>query len=126
MDCIYSEIEHMKKLFVGNLSHQTTDAGLAAFFEKYGPLQSCTVVKDRLTEQSRGFAFVELEKNDMAAEAISALDGQSLDGRQVRVSEAKPREENRGGSWGNNGRSDRGFDNRRSGARSGGAFGSRY
>ncbi|HTH13489.1 MAG TPA: RNA-binding protein [Spirochaetia bacterium] len=90
-----------KKIYVGNLSFQTTDDSLRQAFSLYGDVASCAVVIDRYTNTSKGFGFVEMANEQAAATAISAMNGQSIDGRQVRVSEAndKPRAD-RGGSSG--------------------------
>ena len=79
----------MKKLFVGKLSYSTTDSGLAALFEPYGPVISARVIKDKMSGDSRGFAFVELENDAQAARAITELDNQNHDGRSITVSEAR-------------------------------------
>ncbi|MEK7122904.1 MAG: RNA-binding protein [Patescibacteria group bacterium] len=82
-----------KKLYVGNLSYNTTDDSLRAAFAAYGTVTSASVLSDRMTGRSRGFGFVEMENDEEALTAISALDGKDLDGRQIRVNEARPREE---------------------------------
>jgi hypothetical protein len=79
------------KLFVGNLSWQTTDAQLRAAFEPFGPVLSARVITDRETNRSRGFGFVEMEDAHATA-AIAAMNGQQLDGRAITVNEAQPRE----------------------------------
>ena len=80
----------MKKLYVGNLSRTTTNESLTQAFEQYGPVASATVLKDRDTGESRGFGFVEFESDDHARAAIEGHDGKDLDGRAIRVSEARP------------------------------------
>ena len=80
-----------KKLYVGNLSFQTTEDALRQTFEQYGQVNSAQMVMDRETGRSRGFAFVEM--SDGADAAIQALNGAQLDGRTLTVNEAKPREE---------------------------------
>ena len=86
-----------KKLYVGNLSFQTTEDELRQAFGQYGTVNSAQLVMDRETGRSRGFAFVEMA--DGADAAIQALNGAQLDGRTLTVNEAKPREERpRGGS----------------------------
>lgn len=79
-----------KKLYVGNLSYQTTDDSLRAAFSEYGEISSVNVVTDRYTGRSRGFAFVEMSNDAEAQTAIGALDGKMLDGREIKVAEAKP------------------------------------
>ncbi len=79
------------KLFVGNLSYDTTDDGVRSFFESAGhSVESVTVVLDRDTGRSRGFAFVEMD-DEAGRAAIEALNGQSLDGRDLRIDKANER-----------------------------------
>jgi len=87
------------KLYVGNLSFNTNDAELHAAFAEHGEVQSATVVMDRETGRSRGFGFVEMP-DDAGRAAMKALDGAELDGRSLKVNEAKPREDRRGGGGG--------------------------
>ncbi|MBU1155184.1 MAG: RNA-binding protein [Proteobacteria bacterium] len=79
-------------IYVGNLSYDTTDDSLSAAFSQYGSVLSARVITDRMTGRSRGFGFVEMEDNGEAQAAISALNGAQLDGRDLKVNEAKPRE----------------------------------
>ena len=81
-----------KKLFVGNLSFNTTSADLETLFSEVGTCESATVVTDRDTGRSRGFGFVEMSSADEAGQAISTLNGREVGGRQINVNEAKPRE----------------------------------
>lgn len=81
-----------KKLFVGGLAWATTDEALNAFFAKAGNVLSANVVKDRYTGRSRGFGFVEMSSDEEADKAIAELNGQALDGRNISVNEARPRE----------------------------------
>ena len=83
------------KIYVGNLSFDTTETELNEAFAAHGAVQKADLVMDRDTGRPRGFGFVEMADND-ARDAIAALDGTSLGGRQIRVNEARPRE-NRGG-----------------------------
>jgi len=85
------------KLYVGNLSFQTEGHQLRELFEQYGDLVSLNIVTDRETGRSRGFGFVEYEDEGAARAAETALDGQEFDGRQLRVNEARPRNEGGGG-----------------------------
>lgn len=87
------------KLFVGSLSWDTTDETLGAFFAQAGTVTSASVIKDKFTGKSRGFGFVEMGSDAEAADAITKLNGQTLDGRAIVVNEAKPMapRENRGG-----------------------------
>ena len=92
----------MTNIFVGNLSYQITESELEAAFAPYGTVERASVVRDRDTGQARGFAFVEMTNKEEALKAIQALDGQELNGRAIKVNEARPREE-RGGGGGNRG-----------------------
>jgi cold-inducible RNA-binding protein len=80
-----------KKLYIGNMSYDTTEDKLREMFEAHGEVTSVNVVTDRNTGRPRGFAFVEMATDEAARAAIAALDGQTVDGRQLRVSEAQPR-----------------------------------
>ena len=83
------------KLYVGNLSFQTQESDLRDHFSQFGDVASASIVTDRDTGRSRGFGFVEMGSEEAARSAQQALDGQMLDGRQLKVNEAKPRENNR-------------------------------
>ena len=85
-----------KKIYVGNLSFSTTEESLNDTFAQYGEVISAVIVTDRYTGRSRGFGFVEMEEDNAADAAISALDGKELDGRNLRVNVAnsKPRRQN--------------------------------
>ena len=88
-----------KKIYVGNLSYQTTEGDLSNLFEQVGQVDSVNVITDRDTGRSKGFAFVEMS-NDDADKAIVQFNGTEIDGRALTVNEARPREErsgNRGG-----------------------------
>jgi RNA recognition motif-containing protein len=91
-----------KKIYVGNLSFQTTEAGLHDHFAQHGDVHSVTIVTDRDTGRSRGFGFVEMDASAAQA-AIEALDQSELDGRNLKVNEAKPRENRSGGGGGGGG-----------------------
>lgn len=80
-----------KKIYVGNLSYNTTEEGLFSVFSQFGQVVSAMVIRDRFTDQSRGFGFVEMELEEAAQEAIAALNGQMIDGRRVRVNAAEER-----------------------------------
>jgi len=82
----------MKKLFVGGLSFQTTEDVLADAFAKAGTVTSAVIIKDRMTQRSKGFGFVEMETEEEAQAAIAMWNGQELDGRRVAVNEARPLE----------------------------------
>jgi len=97
-----------KKIYVGNLSFDTTDEQLTQMFQPFGQVSSARVIKDKFTGRSRGFGFVEMDNNEEADKAIAELNGKSVDGRALKVSEAQPREDKpRGGGFGGGG--DRGF-----------------
>ena len=102
-----------KKLFVGNLSFDTSSADLEAAFSQAGTCESATVVTDRTTGRSRGFGFVEMGSNEEAQKAISALNGQELQGRSINVSEARERASG-GGYGGGGGNRSSGYGSRRS------------
>ena len=89
-----------KKLYVGNLPYTVSDSDLQRLFEPHGPVASAQVVVDRDTGRSKGFGFVEMETNEAAQAAISALNGQDFSGRSLTVNEARPREERGGGRGG--------------------------
>ena len=90
------------KIFVGSLSWDTTDESLREFFSQAGTVVSASVLKDRESGRSRGFGFVEMSTDAEAQEAIQKLNGQTLDGRNVTVNEARPQapRDNRGGGGG--------------------------
>jgi len=91
------------KLYVGNLSFQTTDQTLQELFSEAGNVTSAQVVVDRYTNQSRGFGFVEMSTEDEAAKAIAAINGRNVDGRALNVNESRPRESSGGGGGGSYG-----------------------
>ena len=87
----------MTNVFVGNLSYQTTPEELEAAFAEFGTVERVSLVRDRDTGQSRGFAFVEMVQDDDAAKAIAALNGKDFGGRALTINEARPRPERSGG-----------------------------
>ena len=91
------------KLYVGNLSFDTTDASLRDIFAPHGTVDSAQIIQDRDTGRSKGFGFVEMSNSQEAQAAIAALDGQDHGGRSLKVNEAKPKE-NRSGGGGFGGR----------------------
>ena len=101
-----------KNLYIGNLSFDTTEDSLRDLFAQAGTVTSCNLIMDRETNRPRGFAFVEMSSDTEAQKAISEFDGKDVDGRALKVNEAKPRE-NRGGGGGGGGRRDREFSNNR-------------
>ena len=86
-----------KNLYVGNMSFDTTQARLQELFEAHGEVTSVNVITDRQPGRPRGFAFVEMATEEAARAAIAALDGQEVDGRALKVNEAKPRAPRSGG-----------------------------
>ncbi|MFT3743324.1 MAG: RNA-binding protein [Pyrinomonadaceae bacterium] len=94
------------KLYVGNLSFQTSSQDLESLFAGIGAVDSASVVEDRETGRSRGFGFVEMANQADGEKAISELDGQEFAGRQIKVNEAKPREDR--GGYGGGGNRNRG------------------
>ena len=86
------------KLYVGNMSFNTTEASLEALFSNYGEVQEVALITDRDTGRPRGFAFVTMD-DDAARASIEALNGNDFEGRALTVNEARPRE-NRGGGGG--------------------------
>lgn len=87
------------KLYVGNLAYSTTDSSLQTMFGQYGEVVSAQVIMDRDTGRSKGFGFVEMSNEQSGQAAITGLNGKDVDGRQLTVNEARPREErgSRGG-----------------------------
>ncbi len=89
-----------KKLYVGNLSYDTTEATLTGLFGAVGQTVSVDVIMDRMSGRSRGFAFVEMAEDGAAEKAIGQLNGQEVDGRSIKVNEATPRRaEGERGGW---------------------------
>jgi RNA recognition motif-containing protein len=103
------------KLYVGNLSFNTTTEDLQSMFGQIGTVESTNIIEDRDTGRSRGFAFVEMSSKEEGQNAISQLNGKEISGRSLTVNEAKPRED-RGGNGGRN----------RNGGGRGGYGGGRY
>ena len=90
-----------KNLYVGNLPFSVTEADFRAMFEEYGAVSSANLIMDRDTGRPRGFGFVEMDDDSQAQAAMDALNGADLDGRALKVNEAKPRENrsSRDRSW---------------------------
>jgi cold-inducible RNA-binding protein len=105
------------KLYVGNLSFNTTNQDLNDLFGAIGTVESTNIIEDRETGRSRGFAFVEMASKAEADNAIAQLNGKEIDGRELKVNEAKP-QESRGGGGG--GRGGYGGGGGRGGSRGGG------
>jgi len=92
-----------RKLYVGNLPYSTTEQSLRDAFAASGTVDTVSVITDRDTGHSKGFAFVEMASDEEARAATEAMNGQTLDGRQIKVNEAKPREkqeQSRSGGYG--------------------------
>ena len=102
----------MKNLFVGNMSFQTSETELQELFKQFGQVTRVHVAMDRETGRARGFAFVEMPIDEEAARAIAALDGKEVNGRNLKVNEARPKTERSGprssGSGGSGGGRGRG------------------
>ncbi len=91
------------KLYVRNLSYNTTEASLTEFFGQVGGVASVNLITDRMSGKSRGFGFVEMDDEELARTAINQLNGKELDGRALKVAEAKPqrsRDDRRGSGGG--------------------------
>jgi RNA recognition motif-containing protein len=117
------------KLYVGNLAFQTTSQELQELFTQAGTVESASVVEDRDTGRSRGFAFVEMSTQEEATSAIEQFNGKEVGGRALKVNEAKPRENRSGGGGGGRGfggnRGGGGFGGNRGGGGNGGGGGYR-
>ena len=89
------------KIYVGNMSYETTEEDLKLACEEFGKVESATIVRDKFSGEPKGFAFVEMSSKAEAQAAIDGLNGKELNGRELKVNEARPRTENfRGGSAG--------------------------
>lgn len=97
-----------KKLYVGNLSYDTSDSKLQEMFEEFGGVQSAQIIMDRETGRSKGFGFVEMGSEEEAKAAINGLNGKEIGGRVLTVNEARPREDRGGGGGGRSGGGGRG------------------
>ncbi len=107
------------KIYVGNLSFQTTNQDLNDLFGTIGTVESANIIEDRETGRSRGFGFVEMASADDAERAIAEFNGKEVDGRTLKVNEAKP-QENRSGGGGRGG-----YGGGRDRNRGGGGYGGR-
>jgi len=87
-------------IYVGNLPREATEEDLRRAFEAFGQVTSVKIITDKFSGDSRGFGFVEMSSSSEAQSAISGLDGKDLKGRALRVNEARPREDRRGGFGG--------------------------
>lgn len=80
-----------KKIYVGNLSYDTNEAGLTELFSQYGEVVSIKIIEDQFTGRSKGFGFIEMAQDEEAVSAISELNGKDVDGRNIKVNEATDR-----------------------------------
>jgi cold-inducible RNA-binding protein len=96
-----------KKLYVGNLSYSTTEGKISEIFGELGEVVSVNLITDRMSGRSKGFAFVEMAEESDAQQAIAELNGKEVDGRAIKVAEARPRRERRD-NWGGGGGGRRG------------------
>jgi len=87
-------------LYVGNLPYRLTEDQLKSAFEEFGEVASCTIIKDKVTGQSKGFGFLEMPRSEEAESAINNLNGRDFQGRKLNVNEARPREGGGGGGGG--------------------------
>ena len=92
-----------KKLYVGNLDFSTTETTLSELFGAIGEVASVALITDRMTGRSRGFAFVEMSESGAARTAIDQLNGRVVDGRTIKVAEARPKESRSDSPWGGGG-----------------------
>jgi RNA recognition motif-containing protein len=92
------------KIYVGNLSFDSSEADLKGLFAAYGEVESAKIIVDQFTNRSRGFGFIEMANREEGLKAIQELDSSSLDGRSLKVNEARPKTDSRGGGGGGGGR----------------------
>jgi RNA recognition motif-containing protein len=97
------ELEMGRKIYVGNLAYGLSSSDLQRMCEEFGTVQSAQVIMDRETGRSKGFGFVEMGSDAEAQAAIGALNGKNVEGRNLTVNEAKPREDRGGGGRGGGG-----------------------
>lgn len=91
------------KLYVGGLAYSVTEQELETVFAEFGKVSSSAVIKDRDSGQSKGFGFIEMENNEEAKAAMSALNGKEISGRSITVNEARPQEDRRSSGGGGGG-----------------------
>ena len=91
------------KIYVGNLNYDTNDETLLTLFKEYGQVESAKVITDKYSGRSRGFGFVEMPESSEAQKAIEALNGHEVDGRTLKVNEARPKGSGGGGGGGRGG-----------------------
>ena len=114
------------KLYVGNISFNTSNQDLNDIFGAIGTVESANIIEDRETGRSRGFGFVEMASKEDAENAIAQLNGKEVDGRELKVNEAKPQESRGGGGGGGRGGYGGGGGGGRGGNRGGGGGGGGY
>jgi len=102
-------------IYVSNLSFNIQDEDLREFFTPFGEVTSAKIIMDKMTNQSRGFGFIEMSDDEASKKAIAELDGASIDGRTIKVMEAKPKEDRPA-------RSNNPFRNNNGGGNSGGGY----
>ena len=88
------------RIYVGNLSFQSTQEALEGLFSNFGQVNDCVIINDRETGRSKGFGFVTMDNDEEARKAIEEVNGTEFDGRTLNVNEARPREDRRGGGGG--------------------------
>ncbi len=110
-------------IYVSNLSFNVQDEDLREFFTEYGEVTSAKVIMDKMTNQSRGFGFVEMSDDTAAKKAVAELDGATIEGRNIKVMEAKPKEDRPARSNGGGGY---GGGNRGGNSGGGGGYNNRY
>jgi hypothetical protein len=104
----FEDLANVKLGYVGNLPYGISEKELRDLFEAHGEVSSVAVIMDKFTGQSKGFGFVEMPSRDQAVQAIESLNGHNVQGRDLRVNEARPRNDDfRGGGGGGGGRRDR-------------------
>jgi RNA recognition motif-containing protein len=93
---IYDQMDTRMNIYVGNLSYNSNEESMKQAFEAYGQVDTARVITDRETGRSKGFGFVEMSDSSEAREAIEALNGSDMDGRNIKVNEARPRNDDGG------------------------------
>ena len=93
-----------KKLYVGNLPYSINDSALQGLFAEFGTVDSANVITDKMSGRSKGFGFVEMSTDEEAKSAVEAMDGKDLEGRPLKVNEARPKAPREGGGGGGGGR----------------------
>lgn len=92
------------KIYLGNLSYNVDEENVREIFEEVGQVSSVTIIKDKFTGKSRGFAFIEMPNEEEAQEAIKKFDGGKLDGKKIIVNEARPKDDNNNNNRNSGGR----------------------